>query len=109
LKEIQPLVGGKENTLVVMANQLLPNSSIGETITPIGVSVGDDELSNLTCELCFEKPATICLEVWCICSMLLIVLVCQFHFFLPYFLVFNSAMVLIKDDFFLMCVEVSGA
>jgi hypothetical protein len=33
-KEIQPLVGGKENTLVVMANQLLPNSSIGETITP---------------------------------------------------------------------------
>jgi hypothetical protein len=33
-KEIQPIVGGKENTLVVMANQLLPNLSIGETITP---------------------------------------------------------------------------
>jgi hypothetical protein len=59
LKEIQPSIGGKENTPMVMANQLLPNSSIAETITPTGESIGDDELSNLICELSFEKLAAI--------------------------------------------------
>jgi hypothetical protein len=42
---------------------LLPISSIGETITSNGMNIDDDELSKLTCEIYFEKRATICLEV----------------------------------------------
>jgi hypothetical protein len=41
----------------------LPISYIGETITPNGMNIGDDELSKFTCEICFEKPTTICLKV----------------------------------------------
>jgi hypothetical protein len=41
----------------------LPISSIGETIIPNGMNIGVDELSKLTCEIYFEKPTTICLEL----------------------------------------------
>jgi phenylalanine-4-hydroxylase len=42
---------------------LLPISSIGETITPNGMNISDDEVSELTYEIYFEKPATIYLKV----------------------------------------------
>jgi len=51
--KIQPLVGGKENNMVWQSIELLPISSLGETITPNGMNIGDDELSKLTCEICF--------------------------------------------------------
>lgn len=63
-KEIQPSSIRKENIPPMMVDQLkLQNSSIGETITPTCMSIGDDELSNVMCEVYFEKLTIICLEV----------------------------------------------
>jgi len=57
------LVGGKENNKIWQSTTLLPISSIGETITPSGMNISDDELSKLTCEIFFEKLTTIYLKV----------------------------------------------
>lgn len=47
-KEIRPSSIRKENIPPMMVDQLkLPNSSIGETIPPTCMSIGDDELSNV--------------------------------------------------------------
>jgi len=49
------LVSGKENNTIWHNIELLPSSSVCETITPNGMNVSDDELSELTYELVFKN------------------------------------------------------